>query len=139
MYEKHPEYKKNRRFNFFSQLAKHEHSSSDSSLEKYDIDHRKKIIERWNDKYFQIKKIKDKEKKNTQAKIDLAILQQKLRVTKNYDEDFQKIKDNKKSREKEVDRYKERNKDYIYERSREKIKRDSEYGDSDETISKNDL
>ena len=143
MYEKHPEYKKNRRFNFFSQLAKHEHSSSDSSLEKYDIDHRKKIIERWNDKYFQIKKIKDKEKKNTQAKIDLAILQQKLRVTKNYDEDFQKIKDNKQSREKEVDRYKERNKernkDYIYERSRDKIKRDSEYGDSDETISKNDL
>ena len=42
MYEKHPEYKKNRTFNFFSKLAKHEHSSSESSLEKYDVDHRKK-------------------------------------------------------------------------------------------------
>ena len=36
MYDKHPEYKKNRRFNFFSKLEKHEHSSSESSLEKYD-------------------------------------------------------------------------------------------------------
>ena len=88
MYEKHPEYKKNRTFNFFSKLAKHEHSSSESSLEKYDLDHRKKIIKRWNEEYFKIKKIKDKERKNTQAKIDLAILQQKLKVTKKYDEDY---------------------------------------------------
>jgi len=110
MYEKYPEYKKNRRFNFFSQLKKHEHSSSESSLEKYDCQHRQKIIKRWNEDYFKIKKIKNKEKKNAQAKIDLAILQQKLKVNKNYEEDFQKIKKNL-----------------------------SDYGDSDETISKNDL
>ena len=110
MYEKYPEYKKNRRFNFFSQLKKHEHSASESSLEKYDCQHRQKIIKRWNEDYFKIKKIKNKEKKNAQAKIDLAILQQKLKVNKNYEEDFQKIKKNL-----------------------------SDYGDSDETISKNDL
>ena len=127
MYEKYPEYKKNRRFNFFSQLKKHEHSSSESSLEKYDVTKRKKIIERWNKDYFTLKKIKDKEKKNTQAKIDLAILKQKLKVTKNYDEDFRKIK---------YGNYNENK----YERSRDKIEKDSSaYGDSDETISKNDL
>ena len=125
MYEKYPEYKKNRRFNFFSQLKKHEHSSSESSLEKYDCQHRQKIIKRWNEDYFKIKKIKNKEKKNAQAKIDLAILQQKLKVNKNYEEDFQKIKNDNINK---------------YERSRERNKKNlSDYGDSDETISKNDL
>ena len=145
MYEKYPEYKKNRRFNFFSQLRKHQHSSSDSSLEKYDIKHRKKIIQRWNENYFRQKKIKDKERKTTQAKIDLAILQQKLKVNKNYDEDLENIEfhvvdnDEYREKQKEKERERERNKRYIYERSREKIKNDDEYGDSDETISNNDL
>ena len=35
------------------------------------------IIERWNENYFRLKKIKNKERKKEQAKIDLAILQQK--------------------------------------------------------------
>ena len=145
MYENHPEYKKNRRFNFFSQLRKHQHSSSDSSLEKYDIKHRKKIIRRWNENYFRQKKIKDKERKTTQAKIDLAILQQKLKVNKNYDEDLENIEfhvvdnDEYREKQKEKERERERKKRYIYERSREKIKNDDEYGDSDETISNNDL
>ena len=142
MYEKHPEYKKNRTFNFFSKLAKHEHSSSESSLEKYDLDHRKKIIKRWNEEYFKIKKIKDKERKNTQAKIDLAILQQKLKVTKKYDEDYLNYEYsninniNYKEREKRDKKIKNGNENKT---SSERNKNGIEYGDSDETISKDDL
>ena len=142
MYEKHPEYKKNRTFNFFSKLAKHEHSSSESSLEKYDLDHRKKIIKRWNEEYFKIKKIKDKERKNTQAKIDLAILQQKLKVTKKYDEDYLNYEYsninniNYKEREKRDKKIKNGNENKTCS---ERNKNGIEYGDSDETISKDDL
>ena len=142
MYEKHPEYKKNRTFNFFSKLAKHEHSSSESSLEKYDLDHRKKIIKRWNEEYFKIKKIKDKERKNTQAKIDLAILQQKLKVTKKYDEDYLNYEYsninniNYKEREKRDKKIKNGNENKT---SSERNKNGIEYDDSDETISKDDL
>ena len=52
MYEKHPEYKKNRINNFYkNKQRKHERSSSESSLEKYDNYSRKKIIRRWNEEY----------------------------------------------------------------------------------------
>ena len=141
MYEKHPEYKKNRSFNFFSKLAKHEHSSSESSLEKYDFEHRKKIIERWNKNYFIEKRRKEQERKNDQARIDLAILQQKLKETKNYDEDIKFSNLDKEYYADSEEERKERNKynKYIYQRSRERIKNGEEYGDSDETISKNDL
>ena len=141
MYEKHPEYKKNRSFNFFSKLAKHEHSSSESSLEKYDFEHRKKIIERWNKNYFLEKRKKDRERKNDQARIDLAILQQKLKETKNYDEDIKFSNLDKEYYENSEEERKERNKydKYIYQRSRERINNGDDYGDSDETISKNDL
>ena len=141
MYEKHPEYKKNRSFNFFSKLAKHEHSASESSLEKYDFEHRKKIIERWNKNYFLEKRKKDRERKNDQARIDLAILQQKLKETKNYDEDIKFSNLDKEYYENSEEERKERNKydKYIYKRSRERINKGDDYGDSDETISKNDL
>lgn len=141
MYEKHPEYKKNRTFNFFSKLAKHEHSSSESSLEKYDVDHRKKIIERWNRNYFEMKRIKDKERKNDQARIDLAILQQKLKEAKHYDEDIKFSNLDKEYYGESEEENEERNKNnkYIYQKSRERIKNNKEYGDSDETISRNDL
>ena len=72
-------------------------------------------------------------------------MQQKLKVNKNYDEDLENIEfhvvdnDEYREKQKEKERERERNKRYIYERSREKIKNDDEYGDSDETISNNDL
>ena len=143
MYEKYPEYKKNRRYNFFSKLAKHQHSSSESSLEKYDIQHRQKIIERWNQNYFNIKRIKDKERKQRQAKIDLAILEQKLKDNKNYDEDI-KFQDIDKeyyaeSDEEKEKRYRDVKNKNIIKRSNERIKNDNDYGESDETISNNEL
>ena len=143
MYEKYPEYKKNRRYNFFSKLAKHQHSSSESSLEKYDIQHRKKIIEKWNQNYFNIKRIKDKERKQRQAKIDLAILEQKLKDNKNYDEDI-KFQDIDKeyygeSDEEKEKRYRNVKNKNIFKRSNERIKNDNDYGESDETISNNEL
>ena len=112
-------------------------------MEKYDIDHRKKIIEKWNRNYFNIKRIKDKERKQTQAKIDLAILEQKLKDRKNYDEDI-KFHDIDKEyygesdEEKEKRQRKDKNK-YVYKKSRERIKNNDDYGESDETISNNDL
>jgi hypothetical protein len=92
----------------------HEHSSSDSSLDRYDNYTRKKIIKRWNEDFQVEKKIEEKKKKMAQAKIDLAIIEQKLRNKKKYDED-------------------EKNKNY------RNIKREEIYEDSDETISKGDL
>ena len=115
MYENHPEYKKNRINNFNKRKQRnHEHSSSDSSLDRYDNYTRKKIIKRWNEDFQVEKKIEEKKKKMAQAKIDLAIIEQKLRNKKKYDED-------------------EKNKNY------RKIKREDKYEDSDETISKGDL
>ena len=66
------------------------------------------------------KKIKKKNRKTNQTRIDLAILEKKLRNIKNYDED-DKIND------------------YIRNmKDRRKI-RDERYEDNDETISKEDL
>ena len=89
MYEKHPEYK-NRINNFNKKkIRKHEHTSSESSLERYDGFTRKRIIQRWNDEYRSEKRIEDKRKKLAQNKIDLAILEKKL--MKNYEEDYNKM------------------------------------------------
>ena len=115
MYENHPEYKKNRITNFKQKKERnHEHSSSDSSLDRYDNYKRKAIIQRWNEDYHVEKKLEEKKKKMAQAKIDLAIIEQKLRNRKQYDED------------EKINNYR-------------KIKRDEKYEDSDETISKGDL
>jgi len=119
MYENHPEYKKNRLNNFIrkkQQQLKHEHSSSDSSLGRYDGYSRKRIIQRWNAEHQVEKKMDEKRKKNTQAKIDLAILEQKLKMGKRYDED-------------------DRRNNY------ERVRREKKYNESDdeETISKGDI
>ena len=121
MYENHPEYKKNRINNFIRRNNRnHEHSSSDSSLDRYDNYSRKKIIKRWNEEMQMEKKLEKKNRKTNQTRIDLAILEKKLRNIKNYDED-DKIND------------------YIRNmKNRRKIK-DERFEDSDETISKEDL
>lgn len=118
MYEKHPEYKKNRINNFYkNKQRKHEHSSSESSLEKFDNYSRKKIIRRWNEEYQMEKNWEKKNRKTAQKRIDLAILERKLRNIKNYDED-EKINEYIKSFRK---------------------KKEQKYDDSDETVSKEDI
>ena len=115
MYEKHPEYRRNR-FNRRRQ-RRHEHSSSDSSLGRYDNISRKKIIKRWNVEYELGKKLEQKNSKIDKTKIDISILEKKLRNLKNYEED-EKIND--------------------YYRTYRR-KRNERNDDSDETISKEDL
>ena len=118
MYEKHPEYKANRMNNFYrKKQRKHEHSSSESSLERYDNYSRKKIIRRWNEECQMEKDLEKRNRNTAQKKIDIAILERKLRNIKNYDED-------------------EKINEYIrtYRRSKEE-----RYEDSDETVSKEDI
>ena len=65
MYEKHPEYKKNRfNNNNYSKKRqrKHENTSSESSLDRYDKSTRKRIILKWNDEYISKKKNDEKQK-----------------------------------------------------------------------------
>ena len=122
MYENHPEYKRNRINNFNRKRERnHEHSSSDSSLDIYDGQSRKRIIQRWNVKYQIEKKEEEKRKKNKQTKIDLAIIEQKLTMGKRFDED-----------EKRNNGYK------IIRKEREKERRYNQ-SDDEETISKGDL
>ncbi len=115
MYETHPEYKKNRNNNNKRLQRKHEHSSSESSLDRYDNFTRKRIIQKWNAEYKAEKKIEDRRKRIEQAKIDLAIIEKKLE-TKKYEEDL---------------------KNKVYKR----YKIEKKYYDSDdeETISKGDI
>ena len=102
MYETHPEYKKNRVNNFNKKKQRnHEHTSSESSLDRYDNFTRKRIIQRWNDDYLAEKKIQDRRKRIEQTKIDLAIIEKKLNKKK-YDEDS---KENIKKEEKERKNY----------------------------------
>lgn len=113
MYENHPEYKKIRIItNNKNKQRNHEHTSSDSSLDRYDNITRKRIIRRWNADYRIDKGLQARKKKTAQAKIDLAILQQKLRGIKKFDED-EKINNNR------------------------RLKNFEKYDDSDETISNN--
>ena len=70
MYEIHPEYKKNRfsnnnnnnNYRNKKRIRRHEHTSSESSLDRYDKFTRKRIIHRWNDEYISNKKIEEKRK-----------------------------------------------------------------------------
>ena len=118
MYEKHPEYKTNRINNFYrKKQRKHEHSSSESSLERYDNYSRKKIIRRWNEECQMEKDLEKRNRNTAQKKIDIAILERKLRNIKNYDED-------------------EKINEYIRTYRRNKEER---YEDSDETVSKEDI
>lgn len=101
MYETHPEYKKNRNNNLNKKkVRKHENTSSESSLDKYDNLKRKRIIRKWNVDFMTEKKNNDKKKKIDQTKIDLAILEKKLR-SKQFEEDLKKNEQKKKKSEKE--------------------------------------
>ena len=69
MYEIHPEYRKNRfnnnnnkNYSNKKRTRRHEHTSSESSLGRYDKFTRKRIIHRWNDEYISNKKIEEKRK-----------------------------------------------------------------------------
>ena len=69
MYEIHPEYRKNRFNNNNNKnnvnkkrIRRQEHTSSESSLGRYDKFTRKRIIHRWNDEYISNKKIEEKRK-----------------------------------------------------------------------------
>ena len=70
MYENHPEYKINRINNFNKRKQRnHEHSSSDSSLDRYDNYTRKKIIKRGNEDFQVEKKIEEKKRKWLKLKL----------------------------------------------------------------------
>ena len=69
MYEIHPEYRKNRfnnnnNNNYMNKKRerRHLHTSSESSLDRFDKFTRKRIIHRWNDEYISNKKIEEKRK-----------------------------------------------------------------------------
>ena len=93
MYEKHPEYKE-RSFGYGKgrgsrkKKIRHEHSSSESSLDGYDNYHRKKIIKKWCIKYKKEKELEEKKKEAAQAKINLALIEQKLSQTTKIAEDL---------------------------------------------------
>ena len=89
MYEKHPEYR-NKDFSSHKKKKKyrHEHSSSESSLDGYDNYHRKKIIKKWCVKYQKEKELEEKKKEAAQAKINLALIEQKLSQTTKKAEDL---------------------------------------------------
>ena len=70
-------------------------------------------------------------------------LEQKLKDSKNYDEDI-KFHDIDKEYYGESDEEKEKRQrevknKYVYKKSKERIKNNDDYGESDETISNNDL
>ena len=90
MYDKHPEYRKNKKRSFSRKrkYRKHEHSSSESSLDGYDNYHRKKIIKKWCIKYQRDKELEEKKKETAQAKINLALIEQKLSQTTKKAEDL---------------------------------------------------
>ena len=89
MYEKHPEYR-NKGYGSRRNKKKirHEHSSSESSLDGYDNYHRKKIIKKWCIKYKKENELEEKKKEAAQAKINLALIEQKLNQTTKKAEDL---------------------------------------------------
>ena len=86
MYEIHPEYKKSRTNHFNKKKQrKHEHTSSESSLDRYDNFTRKRIIQRWNDDAFAEKKTKERRKRFEQPRINFSFIEKK-----SYKEDSKK-------------------------------------------------
>ena len=94
MYEKHPEYrrrdwgKESKRGLGKKKKIRHEHSSSESSLDGFDDYHRKKIIKKWCVKYKREKELEEKKREAAQAKINLALIEQKLSQTTKKAEDL---------------------------------------------------
>ena len=94
MYEKHPEYRRrdwgkdSKRGLEKKKKIRHEHSSSESSLDGFDDYHRKKIIKKWCVKYKREKELEEKKREAAQAKINLALIEQKLSQTTKKAEDL---------------------------------------------------
>ena len=74
--------------NFLKKKIRHEHSSSESSLDGFDDYHRKKIIKKWCVKYKREKELEEKKREAAQAKINLALIEQKLSQTTKKAEDL---------------------------------------------------
>ena len=93
MYDKHPEYRRGwkndlKRGGGRKKKIRHEHSSSESSLDGFDDYHRKKIIKKWCVKYKREKELEEKKREAAQAKINLALIEQKLSQTTKKAEDL---------------------------------------------------
>lgn len=81
MYAEHPEYRKIKRERSRSHTKKkvhHRHSSSESSLGSRDSDDRKRIIAKWNRRYERKKEDERKKRDTAEARINLALIEQKL-------------------------------------------------------------
>ena len=152
MYETHPEYKKNRNNNnnfTRKKPRRHENTSSESSLDRYDNFTRKRIIQRWNDDFKSEKNIQDKRKKIEKERYE----EKKEYERKKYAEDFKREDYKRNKREKEKDEYRDkerdrdRDKDKRSEKDNEEIKRKEEDkkeeknidSDDEETISRGEV
>ena len=103
MYEIHPEYRKNRfsnnnnnNNNYWNKkrIRRHEHTSSESSLDRYDKFTRKRIIHRWNDEYISNKKIEEKRK--LMEKLDRHRRHKHKKRHKHYKSDSEKYEERNK-------------------------------------------
>ena len=103
MYEIHPEYRKNRfsnnnnnnnNYRNKKRIRRHEHTSSESSLGRYDKFTRKRIIHRWNDEYISNKKIEEKRK--LMEKLDRHRRHKHKKRHKHYKSDSEKYDESNK-------------------------------------------
>ena len=102
MYEIHPEYRKNRfsnnnnnnNYSNKKRIRRHEHTSSESSLDRYDKFTRKRIIHRWNDEYISNKKIEEKRK--LMEKLDRHRRHKHKKRHKHYKSDSEKYEERNK-------------------------------------------
>ena len=102
MYEIHPEYRKNRfsnnnnnnNYRNKKRIRRHEHTSSESSLDRYDKFTRKRIIHRWNDEYISNKKIEEKRK--LMEKLDRHRRHKHKKRHKHYKSDSEKYDESNK-------------------------------------------
>ena len=102
MYEIHPEYRKNRfsnnnnnnNYRNKKRIRRHEHTSSESSLDRYDKFTRKRIIHRWNDEYISNKKIEEKRK--LMEKLDRHRRHKHRKRHKHYKSDSEKYDESNK-------------------------------------------
>ena len=104
MYEIHPEYRKNRfsnnnnnnnnNYRNKKRIRRHEHTSSESSLDRYDKFTRKRIIHRWNDEYISNKKIEEKRK--LMEKLDRHRRHKHKKRHKHYKSDSEKYEERNK-------------------------------------------
>ena len=134
MYEIHPEYRKNRfnnnnNNNYMKKKRerRHLHTSSESSLDRFDKFTRKRIIHRWNDEYISNKKIEEKRK--LMEKLERHRRHRNKKKHKHHsnhehdsDSDYDKYEKLKKKKYKEDLKYNENQADKITEKSKSKSK-----------------